>query len=232
VLLMVVGLQFFSLGLISELITSQHEERAARGADRAPRRRRASRPPGHARPLFGTYERDYPRNAQVISCLRRAGVEVEERHVAVWGGSSRQLAAGAGAARARSGRARAAAPAPGDFDAVLVGYPGHFDPACRQARRAAAGGLQPARPLADVRLRPRPLPRRLLWRRGHCRGRPARCGRPISSWRTRAQAPTTWPSSPGSRASASRSPTSEPRSGSSDPAGRPPSRSRCYSSAS
>ena len=29
VLLVVVGLQFFSLGLISELITSQHEERAA-----------------------------------------------------------------------------------------------------------------------------------------------------------------------------------------------------------
>jgi hypothetical protein len=28
VLLMVVGLQFFSLGLISELITSQHEERS------------------------------------------------------------------------------------------------------------------------------------------------------------------------------------------------------------
>jgi len=28
VLMMVVGLQFFSLGLISELITSQHEERA------------------------------------------------------------------------------------------------------------------------------------------------------------------------------------------------------------
>jgi hypothetical protein len=28
VLLVVVGLQFFSLGLISELITSQHEERA------------------------------------------------------------------------------------------------------------------------------------------------------------------------------------------------------------
>ena len=27
-LLVVVGLQFFSLGLISELITSQHEERA------------------------------------------------------------------------------------------------------------------------------------------------------------------------------------------------------------
>src|SRR5262249_12013278 len=35
---------------------------------------------------FGTYERDYPRNAQVISCLRRAGVEVAERHVPVWEG--------------------------------------------------------------------------------------------------------------------------------------------------
>ena len=35
---------------------------------------------------FGTYERDYPRNAQVISCLRRAGVDVRERHVAVWDG--------------------------------------------------------------------------------------------------------------------------------------------------
>ena len=37
---------------------------------------------------FGTYERDYPRNAQVISCLRRAGVEVSERHVAVWEGAA------------------------------------------------------------------------------------------------------------------------------------------------
>ena len=33
---------------------------------------------------FGTYERDYPRNAQVISCLRGAGVEVLERHAPVW----------------------------------------------------------------------------------------------------------------------------------------------------
>jgi len=30
---------------------------------------------------FGTYERDYPRNSQVISCLRGAGVEVIEEHV-------------------------------------------------------------------------------------------------------------------------------------------------------
>jgi hypothetical protein len=33
---------------------------------------------------FGTYERDYPRNAQVISCLRGAGVDVLERHAGVW----------------------------------------------------------------------------------------------------------------------------------------------------
>ena len=43
---------------------------------------------------FGTYERDYPRNAQVISCLRRAGVEVHERHVAVWDGSRDNWRAG------------------------------------------------------------------------------------------------------------------------------------------
>jgi len=33
---------------------------------------------------FGTYEREYPRNAQVISCLRNAGVEVEELHIPGW----------------------------------------------------------------------------------------------------------------------------------------------------
>jgi hypothetical protein len=33
VLLVVVGLQFFSLGLISELVLSQHEERAERRAE-------------------------------------------------------------------------------------------------------------------------------------------------------------------------------------------------------
>jgi hypothetical protein len=40
----------------------------------------------HVRALyFGTYDRSYPRNAQVISCLRGAGVEVSERHQEVWG---------------------------------------------------------------------------------------------------------------------------------------------------
>ena len=47
---------------------------------------------------FGTYERDYPRNAQVISCLRTAGVEVLERHVGVWEGRRDSFRAGAGTA--------------------------------------------------------------------------------------------------------------------------------------
>ena len=45
---------------------------------------------------FGTYERDYPRNAQVISCLRRAGVEVAEEHVGVWEGRRDSWRAGPG----------------------------------------------------------------------------------------------------------------------------------------
>ena len=47
---------------------------------------------------FGTYERDYPRNAQVIAALRRADVEVAERHVPVWEGRRDNWRAGAGAA--------------------------------------------------------------------------------------------------------------------------------------
>jgi hypothetical protein len=33
---------------------------------------------------FGTYDRAYPRNAQVIAALRGAGVEVHEQHRPVW----------------------------------------------------------------------------------------------------------------------------------------------------
>src|SRR5215204_1265332 len=45
--------------------------------------------------LFGTYERDYPRNAIVRSCLRRAGIEIVERHVSVWDGRRHNWSAGA-----------------------------------------------------------------------------------------------------------------------------------------
>ena len=55
-----------------------------------------------ARPVrvlaFGTYERDYPRNAQVTACLRRAGVEVIERHIPVWEGQEHKWAVGPAAA--------------------------------------------------------------------------------------------------------------------------------------
>jgi hypothetical protein len=62
---------------------------------------------------FGTYERAYPRNAQVISCLRKAGVEVDERHASVWEGDEHKWAAGPvtflrlARAEARLGSARA-----------------------------------------------------------------------------------------------------------------------------
>jgi len=122
---------------------------------------------------FGTYERDYPRNAQVISCLRGAGVEVVERHVGVWEGRRHNWSAGAGAA-ARLARAEARlllGRRRERFDAVVVGYPGHLDlPA---ARRAADGRPVVFNPLVSLsetlggdrgRFRPRSLPARVLRR--------------------------------------------------------------------
>jgi glycosyltransferase involved in cell wall biosynthesis len=86
---------------------------------------------------FGTYERDYPRNAQVISSLRRAGVEVVERHVGVWEGRRQKWSLGAGAAlRLALAQARLLRRPRGRFDALIVGYPGHLDlPAARRAAR-------------------------------------------------------------------------------------------------
>src|SRR4051812_31921702 len=85
---------------------------------------------------FGTYERAYPRNAQVISCLRRAGVEVVERHVPVWEGREHKWSAGPLAAlRLAAAEARLLARPRGEFDALVVGDPGHLDLA--PARRAA-----------------------------------------------------------------------------------------------
>jgi glycosyltransferase involved in cell wall biosynthesis len=98
---------------------------------------------------FGTYERDYPRNAQVISCLRRAGVEVHERHVPVWDGRRDSWRAGAGAAaRLALAELRLLRRPEEAFDALIVGYPGHFDlPA---ARRAAAGRPVVFNPLVSL----------------------------------------------------------------------------------
>ena len=119
---------------------------------------------------FGTYERAYPRNAQVISCLRRAGVDVVEEHVAVWddlregwtAGPARLVRLVAAEARLLTRRVRNA-------DAVIVGYPGHFDlTAARRAGRGLPVVFNPLVSLADTlvsdrrRFRAGSLPARAL----------------------------------------------------------------------
>ena len=85
---------------------------------------------------FGTYERDYPRNAQVIAALRGAGVEVAERHVSVWEGTQQKWRSGARAAvRLALAETRLFGRPNESFDALIVGYPGHLDLAA--ARRVA-----------------------------------------------------------------------------------------------
>jgi glycosyltransferase involved in cell wall biosynthesis len=83
---------------------------------------------------FGTYERDYPRNAQVIASLRRAGVVVVERHVGVWEANRHNWRAGArAAARLAAAELRLLKHPRERFDIVVVGYPGHLDlPAARR----------------------------------------------------------------------------------------------------
>lgn len=98
---------------------------------------------------FGTYERDYPRNAQVISCLRGAGVEVVEHHVPVWEGQEHKFAPGVGsAARLARAELKLMRRPSVDFDVLVVGYPGHLD--MRAARRAAQGRPVVFNPLVSL----------------------------------------------------------------------------------
>ena len=100
---------------------------------------------------FGTYDRAYPRNAQVISCLRGAGVDVVEHHVSVWEGRRDNWAAGlASAVRVAVSELRLFR-RPKGFDVLVVGYPGHFDfPAARWAARGRPVVFNPLVSLADT----------------------------------------------------------------------------------
>jgi glycosyltransferase involved in cell wall biosynthesis len=85
---------------------------------------------------FGTYERNYPRNAQVISALRSAGVEVLEHHEPVFEARRDNWAVRWTVAfRLFLAELRLRFSNHDVFDVVLVGYPGHFD--VPHARRVA-----------------------------------------------------------------------------------------------
>ena len=101
---------------------------------------------------FGTYERRYPRNAQVISALRGAGVEVVERHEPVWEGQEEKWSLGAAAfVRLVLAELRLLARRGSQADAVLVGYPGHLDLlAARRSARGAPVVFNPLVSLADT----------------------------------------------------------------------------------
>ena len=73
----------------------------------------------------------------MISCLRRAGVDVCERHASVWEEDEHKWKAGGGAlARLAAAELKLLHREDEDFDVLVVGYPGQFDlPAARWAAR-------------------------------------------------------------------------------------------------
>jgi len=97
---------------------------------------------------FGTYERGYPRNAQVIAALRRAGVDVAERHQPVWTGRDQWRAGPRTALRLLAAEARLLRGPRTDADVVVVGYPGQLD--LTAARRVAGGRPVVFNPLVSL----------------------------------------------------------------------------------
>ena len=102
---------------------------------------------------FGTYDRAYPRNAQVISALRAAGVDVIEQHRPVWERrhnwkvGCRQMVRVAGAERSLRHTGGVGL----DADALIVGYPGHFDlPAAKRVARGRPVIFNPLVSLHDT----------------------------------------------------------------------------------
>jgi glycosyltransferase involved in cell wall biosynthesis len=84
--------------------------------------------------------------------LRRAGAEVAERHVPVWEGREHKFAAGAtAAARLAAAEVRLLGATHEEFDALIVGYPGHFDvPAAKRAAQRRPVVFNPLVSLADT----------------------------------------------------------------------------------
>jgi glycosyltransferase involved in cell wall biosynthesis len=76
---------------------------------------------------FGTWERGYPRNEQVISALRSAGAEVSENHAAVWETEHKFRLGPTVLPRLIAAEARLAFRRLEETDVLLVGYPGQFD---------------------------------------------------------------------------------------------------------
>jgi glycosyltransferase involved in cell wall biosynthesis len=95
--------------------------------DSAENLRKYARDPALRVGYFGTWERGYPRNEQVLSALRDAGAAVTELHVEVWR-DEHKFALGPrvlpALARAELSLARRKTD---DQDVLLVGYPGQFD---------------------------------------------------------------------------------------------------------
>ena len=89
----------------------------------------------------------------MISCLRGAGVEVIERHASVWERRRHKYSLGVGAAL-RVGAAEAGLVLRGRrerFDAMIVGYPGHFDlPVARRIARDRPLLFNPLVSLSDT----------------------------------------------------------------------------------
>ena len=187
--------------------------RAGRGARR--------RDPLLKVPLLRHLRAGYPRNAQVISCLRRAGVEVAERHVPVWEGREHKWSAGPLAALRLAGAESAAPARPREeFDALLVGYPGPSRPTRSAPRRTARARSSSTR---SSRCRTRssataPAFRPAASPTGRCaRSTVMRCAQP--TWWSPTP-PRTPSCSARSAQEASRSASSAPRNGSSSRGGR------------
>jgi hypothetical protein len=95
-----------------------------------------------------------------MSAQRRAGVEVTERHVDLWRG--RDHLGPLGALRVAAAEVKLMIPRRRSFDAIVVGYPGHFD--VPQAR-AFAGRKKPVVFLPRVSLTHELVDRRASYRR-------------------------------------------------------------------